>query len=173
MLPGAGRVVRAVAYRPDTWRGARAAESARLEIVCGATHRGFKSHPLRSVFPSGRSWSGKTGSGAIFAPNGADCSQTPHRCRLPARCVDYPAGINSRSPRTGFGGSTTGDAGYQRSMLRSRQVSLVTLLWLIVGVIVASSHHFFTQLQTLSQVLSAILAVLVWPLVLLHVHVAI
>ncbi len=30
-----------------TRRGARAAESARLEIVCGATHRGFKSHPLR------------------------------------------------------------------------------------------------------------------------------
>ncbi len=29
------------------WRGARAAESARLEIVCGETHRGFKSHPLR------------------------------------------------------------------------------------------------------------------------------
>lgn len=64
-------------------------------------------------------------------------------------------------------------AGTKRGMLRTRQVSLVTLLWLIVGVIVASSHHFFTQLQTLSQVLSAILAVLVWPLVLLHVHVAI
>ena len=30
-----------------TWRGARAAESARLESVCGATHRGFESHPLR------------------------------------------------------------------------------------------------------------------------------
>ena len=28
-------------------RSARAAESARLEIVCGATHRGFKSHLLR------------------------------------------------------------------------------------------------------------------------------
>ena len=30
-------------------RGARAAESARLESVCGATHRGFESHSLRSV----------------------------------------------------------------------------------------------------------------------------
>ena len=28
-------------------RGARAAESARLESVCGATHRGFESHSLR------------------------------------------------------------------------------------------------------------------------------
>ena len=30
-----------------TRRRARAAESARLEIVCGETHRGFKSHRLR------------------------------------------------------------------------------------------------------------------------------
>jgi hypothetical protein len=30
-------------------RGARAAESARLEIVCPARDRGFKSHPLRQV----------------------------------------------------------------------------------------------------------------------------
>ncbi len=58
-------------------------------------------------------------------------------------------------------------------MVRSRQVSLVTVIWLIVGVIVAASHHFFTQLQTVSQVLSAILAVLLWPLLLLHIHVAI
>src|SRR5690349_6003977 len=30
-------------------RDARAAESARLESVCGATHRGFESHSLRSL----------------------------------------------------------------------------------------------------------------------------
>src|SRR5437762_6970225 len=32
-----------------TWRGARAAESARLEIVCPARDRGFKSHSLRQM----------------------------------------------------------------------------------------------------------------------------
>ena len=32
---------------PRSGRGARAAESARLESVCGATHRGFESHSLR------------------------------------------------------------------------------------------------------------------------------
>jgi hypothetical protein len=31
------------------WRSARAAESARLESVCGETHRGFESHLLRAV----------------------------------------------------------------------------------------------------------------------------
>ena len=35
--------------RRSTRRGARAAESARLESVCGATHRGFESHSLRHV----------------------------------------------------------------------------------------------------------------------------
>ena len=33
------------------WRSARAAESARLESVCGATHRGFESHLLRVSQP--------------------------------------------------------------------------------------------------------------------------
>ena len=32
---------------PGYWRSARAAEPARLESVCGATHRGFESHLLR------------------------------------------------------------------------------------------------------------------------------
>lgn len=40
------------------WRSARAAESARLESVCGETHRGFESHLLRCpqarAFPSGK-----------------------------------------------------------------------------------------------------------------------
>jgi tRNA(adenine34) deaminase len=33
--------------KSTAWRSARAAESARLESVCGATHRGFESHLLR------------------------------------------------------------------------------------------------------------------------------
>ena len=58
-------------------------------------------------------------------------------------------------------------------MLRTQRVSLVGVVWLVVGVIVASSHHFLAQLQTVSQIGSAILAVLVWPLVVLHIHIAI
>ncbi|MDQ6617003.1 MAG: hypothetical protein M3083_20220 [Actinomycetota bacterium] len=58
-------------------------------------------------------------------------------------------------------------------MLRTRHISLAGVIWLVIGVIVASSHHFLAHLQTVSEILSAILAVLVWPLVLLHVHIAI
>ena len=58
-------------------------------------------------------------------------------------------------------------------MLRRRQISLGAAVWLVVGVIVASSHHFLAHLTTVSQILSAILAALLWPLVALHIHVAI
>src|SRR3954453_24069949 len=44
---------------PPFWRDARAAESARLESVCGATHRGFESHSLRQ--PARSSWSNGDG----------------------------------------------------------------------------------------------------------------
>ncbi len=47
------------------------------------------------------------------------------------------------------------------------------LVWIVVGVIVAANKNFLNHLDTLSKVLSAVLAVLAWPLVLLKIHVAI
>ena len=51
-----------------------------------------------------------------------------------------------------------------------RQVSLGVVVWVAVGLIVAANHHFLEHRDTLSRVLSAVLAVAVWPLVVLHVH---
>jgi hypothetical protein len=48
--------------------------------------------------------------------------------------------------------------------------SIVSLVYLIVGVIVAAGHAYFTHLTALMPLLSAILAVLLWPLVLLGVN---
>jgi uncharacterized BrkB/YihY/UPF0761 family membrane protein len=56
---------------------------------------------------------------------------------------------------------------------RRRSVSLVPLVWLVVGVLVASNHHYFGSLSSLGGVLSAILAVLLWPLVLLGTNITI
>lgn len=58
-------------------------------------------------------------------------------------------------------------------MVRGRQVSLGAVLWIVVGLIVASTHHFLAHLDTVTTVGSAILAVLLWPLVILHVHIGI
>jgi ABC-type anion transport system duplicated permease subunit len=54
-----------------------------------------------------------------------------------------------------------------------RRISLAGVIWLIVGAIVASNHHFLARLQTVSEIGSAVLAVLLWPLVLLHIHIGI
>jgi ABC-type anion transport system duplicated permease subunit len=57
-------------------------------------------------------------------------------------------------------------------MLR-RPVSLGFVIWIVIGLVVASNKGFLGRLNDLSGVLSAALAVLVWPLVLLDVHIAI
>jgi len=48
------------------------------------------------------------------------------------------------------------------------------MIWLIVGVVVAAIHDYFVDVNTFKEIVSAILAVLLWPLLLiginLHVH---
>jgi hypothetical protein len=47
--------------------------------------------------------------------------------------------------------------------------SFLGLVWLIVGVAVAATHDYFEKLDTLRLLLSALLAVFLWPLVLLGI----
>ena len=54
-------------------------------------------------------------------------------------------------------------------MMRSRAPSLLTIVYLIVGAVVASQHHYFSHVSTIKQVAEAVLAVGLWPLVLLGV----
>ena len=54
--------------------------------------------------------------------------------------------------------------------LRGRQVSLGVVVWLVVGLIVAAKNDFLDHLDSLERILSAVLAVAVWPLVLLDIH---
>ncbi len=46
---------------------------------------------------------------------------------------------------------------------------LIPLVWLVVGVIVAATHHYFEHVDTLRAVGSATIAVLVWPLIFLGI----
>jgi hypothetical protein len=54
------------------------------------------------------------------------------------------------------------------------RTSLGSIVWLVVGVVIAASHHYFAHVSTLKPIISAVLAVVLWPLVLLginlHVH---
>ncbi len=47
---------------------------------------------------------------------------------------------------------------------------LFPVIYLIIGVVVAQQHHYYAHLNSLSQILSAVLATVLWPLVLLQVN---
>ena len=47
--------------------------------------------------------------------------------------------------------------------------SLLTMIYLLVGVIVAATHDYFQNVDTIKAVVSAILAVVLWPLLFLGV----
>lgn len=49
----------------------------------------------------------------------------------------------------------------------------VPVLYLVVGVFVAAQHHYLTNLTTVVRILSAALAVVLWPLVLLGISLTI
>jgi hypothetical protein len=44
--------------------------------------------------------------------------------------------------------------------------SLLSLAWIVVGVVVAAAEDYFDSLRTVGRVLTAIAAVILWPLLL-------
>jgi hypothetical protein len=53
--------------------------------------------------------------------------------------------------------------------MRSRFSSIISIVYVVIGLVVASSHAYFVHLTTVMPILSAVLAVFLWPLVLLGV----
>ena len=54
-----------------------------------------------------------------------------------------------------------------------RPASLGFVVWIVIGLLVAANEGFLGNLDSLSGILSALLAILAWPLVVFDVHVAI
>lgn len=48
--------------------------------------------------------------------------------------------------------------------------TLILLAYLVVGIVVAATHHYFGHLGSLKGIAAAVLGVLLWPLVLLGVN---
>jgi hypothetical protein len=64
---------------------------------------------------------------------------------------------------------------YAPSATRSRPgFSLLGVVYLVVGGIVAATHHYWSNVHSLKAIISGLLATILWPLVLiginLHVH---
>lgn len=50
------------------------------------------------------------------------------------------------------------------------RLSLSSIIWLIVGFLVASSHHYLRHVNALKPIVSAGLAIFLWPLLLLGIN---
>jgi hypothetical protein len=48
--------------------------------------------------------------------------------------------------------------------------SFLGMIWLIVGVVVAAMHDYFVDVNTGKEIVSAIIAVVLWPLLLLGIN---
>jgi hypothetical protein len=52
--------------------------------------------------------------------------------------------------------------------------SLLFVVWVAIGAVVAYTHHYWENINTFKEVVSAVLATLLWPLLLLgitlHIH---
>jgi hypothetical protein len=48
--------------------------------------------------------------------------------------------------------------------------NLIGLIYVAIGIFVAASKDYFDNLDTLKRVLSAVLAILLWPLLLLGIN---
>ena len=51
-------------------------------------------------------------------------------------------------------------------MIPFMRPSLVTIIWIVIGVAVAASKDYFDSLGTIGRVLTAVAAVILWPLLL-------
>jgi hypothetical protein len=47
--------------------------------------------------------------------------------------------------------------------------AVLFVLYIVIGVVVAAGHHYFEHVDALKPIASAVLAVLLWPLVLLGI----
>jgi hypothetical protein len=48
--------------------------------------------------------------------------------------------------------------------------TLLLVAYIVIGVVVASSHHYFAHLNAPKPILSAVLAVALWPLILFGIN---
>ena len=60
---------------------------------------------------------------------------------------------------------------YAPTATRTRPgVSILLLVYLVAGGIVAATHHYWSHLHTVKQIASAVLATVLWPLILLGIN---
>ena len=47
---------------------------------------------------------------------------------------------------------------------------LLLVLYIVIGIVIASSHHYFAHVNGVRSILAAVLGIVLWPLVLFGVN---
>lgn len=50
------------------------------------------------------------------------------------------------------------------------RIGIGGLIYLIIGIVLASTHHYLAHVATIKLILAALLAIVLWPLLLLGVN---
>jgi hypothetical protein len=79
--------------------------------------------------------------------------------------VDAPRVVLARLPER----VSSGDPGITTTSMRVSRI--VVILYVLAGIIVAAQRDYFENLDTAKRIISAVLAVVLWPLVLAGVDV--
>ncbi len=58
-------------------------------------------------------------------------------------------------------------------MVRVEGGGLLTIAYVVIGAFVAAANHYFTHVGTIERVASAVVAILLWPLILIGVDIRI
>lgn len=57
-----------------------------------------------------------------------------------------------------------------RTMPATPNINLLVVVYVVAGAIIAATHHYYTRLDTARQICSAVLAILLWPLLYLGIN---
>ena len=50
---------------------------------------------------------------------------------------------------------------------------LLTIVYVVIGAFVAAAHHYYAHLGSIQRIASAVIAILLWPLVLIGIDIRI
>src|SRR5437870_1810140 len=105
---------------------------------------------------------------------------SPTRYNLHRRLIGESARIfDAAFSVLAWGSTLTREGGLRmryaaRTMPATPSINLLSVVYVVAGAIIAATHHYYTQLHTAKQIGSAILAILLWPLLYLginlHIH---
>jgi hypothetical protein len=90
---------------------------------------------------------------------------------MSAAAADAPAGTHAAVATTANASSREGWLAHIAKACHMESGGLASIAYLIIGAFVAAANHYFAHTSTIKGVVSAILAIIAWPLILIGIDI--